>query len=205
VTVNEVKGYSALGSGERAAGNAVKGEVAGIAGKPLGGKAGGAEVGPLNAGFKFADGVAFESDIAAHITKFDGFSQARGIGGAHNLDEFMDAATKNNVRIISQTPGDAPGISTIKYQIPAIDRAGNVALDTNGGVIYKNADFAKTVYDPIFISDRSVLGLGQQAASSGYTYALENRLKAYNAEAGGISFRIYIDPNSGLITNFHPR
>jgi filamentous hemagglutinin len=43
VTVNEVKGYSALGSGERAAGNAVKGEVAGVAGKPLGGKAGGAE------------------------------------------------------------------------------------------------------------------------------------------------------------------
>jgi filamentous hemagglutinin len=63
----------------------------------------------------------------------------------------------------------------------------------------------KTVYDPRVISDRSILDLGQQAASSGYENAIANGLKAYNAEAGGISFRIYLDPKTGLITNFHPR
>jgi hypothetical protein len=50
--------------------------------------------------------------------------------------------------------------------------------------------------------DRSILDLGQQAASSSYANAIENGLKAYNAEASSISFRIYLDPKTGLIKNY---
>ncbi|MDN3575878.1 CdiA family toxin C-terminal domain-containing protein [Chitinimonas viridis] len=155
--------------------------------------------------FRYAYGIAFEPDIATHITRLDGFTQSKGIGGAHNLDAFMDAATKNNVNIISQAPGGVKGIYIIKYEIPVADKVGNVMLDANGGIVYKGADFTKTVYDPRVISDQAILELGQQAASSGYANSVANGIRAYTAEAGGISFRVYRNEQTGLITNFHPR
>ena len=147
----------------------------------------------------------FDEGIADHLTKFDGFSQKTGISGTHNLDEFMQAATQNNVKILSQTPGSANGIVNIEYQIPALDRAGKVAIDEAGATIYKNQVLLKTVYDPSVISNQTIVDLGQQAATSGYQQAVSSGAQAYNAEAGGIQFRVYIDPKTGNITNYHPR
>jgi filamentous hemagglutinin len=140
-----------------------------------------------------------------HLNGPDGFSQKSGISGTHNLDEFMRSAAQNNVKIIGQTPTITPGIFNIEYQIPSLNSAGGVALDAGGSPIFKNPLFTKTVYDPAVFSTKSMLEFGQQAAASGYKSALTSGAKTYNSEAGGIPFRVYIDPKTGLITNFHPR
>lgn len=50
-----------------------------------------------------------------------------------------------------------------------------------------------------------MLELGQQAAAKGYKQALAQGLQAYDAKAGGVTFRIYIDPKTKKISNFHPK
>jgi hypothetical protein len=90
----------------------------------------------------------------------DGFSQKAGISGTHNLDEFMQAAAQNNVKIVVQTPGATPGISNIEYQIPSLNSAGGVAMDAAGSPIFKNQLFTKTAYDPAVYSNASVLEFG---------------------------------------------
>lgn len=150
-------------------------------------------------------GPVFESSIKAHLTKFDGFSQKDGISGTHNLNEFNAAAARYNVNILSQDAGAIPGITQIKYQIPSLTRAGDVLRDANGQIVYKNAEFKKTVYDPAVVSDSAIMILGRQAAVSGYRTAVENGARAYNSEAGGVPFRVYLDPVTGTVLNFHPR
>ncbi|WP_253760598.1 CdiA family toxin C-terminal domain-containing protein [Ralstonia solanacearum] len=150
-------------------------------------------------------GAKFDEGIADHLTKFDGFSQKTGISGTHNLDEFMKAAAQYNVKIINRAPGSAKGVFNIEYQIPALDRAGNVAMDATGAIVYKNQILVKTVYDPMLISDREIIDLGRQAAQSGYGKAIMSGAKAYNSEAGGIPFRVYIDTKNGRVTNYHQR
>lgn len=71
----------------------------------------------------------------------------------------------NGVKVLSETPTSVGGITTVRYQIPAYDRAGNV----DG---FKNKVFTKTVYDPKVFTDQKMLDLGQQAAASGYKNAL---------------------------------
>ena len=66
---------------------------------------------------------------------------------------------------------------------------------------YLIASEAMKTNDP----DSKIIKLGQQAAGSGYQSAISNGLKAYNADAGGVPFRIYVDPKTGIVTNFHPR
>lgn len=106
---------------------------------------------------------------------------------------------------MSQTSGTVNGITNIEYQIPALDRAGNVLLDSNGVPVYKGQTFTKTVYDPSVISDSKIVQLGQEAAAKGYSSAIANGMRAYNADAGGIQFRIYLDLKTGLVINFHPQ
>jgi filamentous hemagglutinin len=78
-------------------------------------------------------------------------------------------------------------------------------LDETGSVVYKDQVLTKTVYDPSIISDDTIVKLGRQAAINGYPSAIARGAQAFNAEAGGISFRVYIDPKTGAITNYHPR
>lgn len=47
--------------------------------------------------------------------------------------------------------------------------------------------------------------LGQEAAAKGYKDAIKNGLQAYDATAGGVTFRVYIDQKSGAASNFHPK
>ncbi|OPE11347.1 hypothetical protein APA63_20775, partial [Pseudomonas aeruginosa] len=160
------------------------------------------DLGRLGGGAKgtasFPEGMSFNPNIKNHLSNFDGLTQKSGISGTHNLDAFSQAASSNGVKVLSETPGSVKGITTIEYQIPAYDRAGNV-------IGYKAQPFTKTVYDPKVISDQKVLDLGQQAAASGYVKAVASGDRYYDSTAGGITFRVYLDERTGVVLNFHPK
>ncbi|OCG78418.1 hypothetical protein A9G42_03110 [Gilliamella sp. Nev6-6] len=145
------------------------------------------------------EGISFNINQPKHLATVDGFSQSRGISGGHNADAFYDAAKQYNVKIVSEKPTGVPGITEVKYQIPTKDRAGNFTGE------YKSKLETKTIYDPKIFTDQKILASGQQATASGYKDAIEKGLQSYNAKAGGVTFRIYIIPNTKIISNFHPK
>lgn len=61
------------------------------------------------------------------------------------------------------------------------------------------------MYAPRVIADQIVVDLGRKVAQSGCRQAISSGAKAYNSEAGGIPFRVYVDLKSGNINNYHPR
>ncbi|MBH4112345.1 DUF637 domain-containing protein, partial [Pseudomonas aeruginosa] len=158
------------------------------------GRLGGGAKGTAN----FPEGMSFNPNIKNHLSNFDGLTQKSGISGTHNLDAFNQAATTNGVKVLSETPTSVAGITTVRYQIPAYDRAGNI-------VGFKDKIFPKTVYDPKIFTDQGILDLGQQAAAGGYKDALSKGLSQYDSVAGGITFRVYLDKFTGTVTNFHPK
>ncbi|HGJ9012685.1 TPA: CdiA family toxin C-terminal domain-containing protein [Pseudomonas aeruginosa] len=158
------------------------------------GRLGGGAKGTAN----FPEGMSFNPNIKNHLSNFDGLTQKSGISGTHNLDAFNQAATTNGVKVLSETPTSIAGITTVRYQIPAYDRAGNI-------VGFKDKIFPKTVYDPKIFTDQGILDLGQQAAAGGYKDALSKGLSQYDSVAGGITFRVYLDKFTGTVTNFHPK
>ena len=85
----------------------------------------------------------------------------------------------------------------IRYQVPAKDRAGNI-------VGYRAEVLEKTVYDPKVYSDKKILELGQQAAKDGYQAAMAAGKREYMAMADGMKFQVYLDRNTGTVTNFFP-
>ncbi len=147
----------------------------------------------------FPEGINFNPSIKNHLSNFDGLTQQKGISGAHNQDVFNQAAAMKGVKILSETPTSVVGITTIRYQIPAYDRANNV-------VGFKNNVFTKTVYDPKVFTDQKMLDLGQQAAASGYKNALSTSTGyQYDAVAEGVTFRVYLDKDTGRVRDFHPK
>jgi len=146
----------------------------------------------------YPDGISFKINQPAHLSTLDGYSQKKGISGAHNAEQFYVAAKEYNVKIVSETPTETKGITQVTYQIPSYDRAGNVTG-------YKAAELPKTIYDPKIFTDSKMLELGQQAAAKGYEAAMKQGLQAYDAQAGGVNFRVYIDKTTGMVNNFHPQ
>ncbi|WP_322846855.1 CdiA family toxin C-terminal domain-containing protein [Pseudomonas sp. B33.4] len=146
----------------------------------------------------FPEGLSFNPNIKSHLSSFDGFTQKNGISGTHNLDAFNQAAATNGLKILSETPTSVAGVTTVRYQMPAYDRAGNI-------VGFKDKVFPKTVYDPKIFADQKILDLGQQAAASGYKEALSKGLSQYDSVAGHVTFRVYLDKTTGTVTNFHPK
>ncbi len=144
----------------------------------------------------YPTGIGFKINQPEHLAQLDGYSQKKGITGAHNADAFNKAVADNGVKIISQEQGK-DGITHIKYQIPAKDRAGNI-------VGYKNEVLEKTIYDPKIFSDEKILQLGQQAAASGYKDAIASGNREYMATASGVKFQVYLDLKTGTVTNFFP-
>ncbi|MFP1741061.1 CdiA family toxin C-terminal domain-containing protein [Lonsdalea quercina] len=144
----------------------------------------------------YPSGISFKINQPEHLAQLDGYSQKKGITGAHNADTFNKAVADNSVKIISQESG-MNGITHVKYQIPAKDRAGNI-------VGYKNEVLEKTIYDPKIFSDEKILQLGQQAAASGYKDAVTSGNREYMATAGGVKFQVYLDQKTGTVTNFFP-
>ncbi|EKN5985703.1 heme utilization protein, partial [Yersinia enterocolitica] len=149
-------------------------------------------------GAAYPTGISFNINQKNHLAKFDGFTQKTGIKGAHNADEFYIAANQHHVKIISETPGSVKGITQITYQIPAYDRAGKV-------IGYKAAELPKTIYDPKIFTDQKMLDLGQRASAIGYKEAMISKNGTANAIVEGITFRIYVDKNTGMVRNFHPQ
>ena len=145
----------------------------------------------------FPDGISFRAGIKDHISQIEGFSQRRALGGAHNLDSFNNAVGLYGLQVNAQVPTSVPGITHIKYQIPSFDSAGN-------RIGYKAEVFNKTVYDPRIFSDSRIVELGQQAAAKGYKDAVASGQGQYTSVVGGISFRIYLDKNTGMVRDFHP-
>ncbi|MEE4234068.1 CdiA family toxin C-terminal domain-containing protein [Pseudomonas viridiflava] len=146
----------------------------------------------------FPEGMSFNPNIKSHLGDFDGLTQKNGSSGTHNLDAFNQAAATNGLKKLSETPTSVAGVSTVRYQIPAYDRAGNV-------IGFKDKLFPKTVYDPKIFTDQKILDLGQQAAASGYKEALSKGLSQYDSIAGSVTFRVYLDKAEGVVTNFHPK
>ncbi|HDL6958345.1 TPA: contact-dependent inhibition toxin CdiA [Yersinia enterocolitica] len=149
-------------------------------------------------GAAYPTGISFNINQKNHLAKFDGFTQKTGIKGAHNADEFYIAANQHHVKIISEIPGSVKGITQITYQIPAYDRAGKV-------IGYKAAELPKTIYDPKIFTDQKMLDLGQRASAIGYKEAMISKNGTANAIVEGITFRIYVDKNTGMVRNFHPQ
>ncbi|MBC7531598.1 MAG: EndoU domain-containing protein [Oligoflexus sp.] len=144
---------------------------------------------------EWPQGMSFPTDplhLKKHMTtNIDGLTK-KGISGTHNLDEFNEAAKKYNISIVSSKPHPTvPGITEIEYKIPKSDGSGE----------FKIKSATKTVYDPKVISDEEMVSLGQVAAAKSYNPA--NLKNSYNAEAGGINFQVYSEPN-GQIRNIFP-
>lgn len=146
----------------------------------------------------YSDGIQFALEQKKHLTSFDGITN-KGIYGTHNINEFAQAASENGIKIISQTPSNVKGISEVVYQLPKKDRAGNIIHGE-----FKEKPFVKTVYDPKVFSDQKILDLGQQAASSGYKDAISHGRREYQSTAGGVKFQVYLDQQTGRVTNFFP-
>lgn len=100
---------------------------------------------------------------------------------------------------MSEKSTNVKGINEIEYLVPTKDRAGNLT----GG--YKPNPEKKTIYDPKIFTDKKMLDLGQQAAIVGYKDAIAKGQQAYDATAGGVKFRVYLDKKTGRVTNFHPK
>lgn len=164
---------------------------------PVLGKAVGDKLtGMVNKANQYPSGINFKINQPEHLAQLDGYSQKKGITGAHNADAFNKAVADNGVKVISQETGQN-GITHVKYQIPAKDRAGNI-------VGYKNDILEKTIYDPKIFTDEKILQLGQQAAANGYKDALASGSREYTATAGGVKLQIYVDQKTGTVTNFFP-
>ncbi|MEN2666409.1 pre-toxin TG domain-containing protein [Listeria aquatica] len=95
-------------------------------------------------------------EIEKHLKYTDSsVPRKRGIGGAHNSEEFF----KNDVKVIKQTSTDVPGVSVVEYQIPELYAKG---LPTGN---YKKTIFKKSIYDPSIIPDDEYIKRGLEAAN----------------------------------------
>ncbi|HFO4635363.1 TPA: contact-dependent inhibition toxin CdiA, partial [Escherichia coli] len=130
---------------------------------------------------KYPSGIGFKINQPEHLAQLDGYSQKKGISGAHNADVFNKAVVDNGVKIISETPTGVRGITQVQYEIPTKDAAGNTTGNYKGNGA---KPFEKTIYDPKIFTDEKMLQLGQEAAAIGYSNAIKNGLQAYDAKAG---------------------
>ncbi|MCG5292807.1 DUF637 domain-containing protein [Providencia rettgeri] len=151
---------------------------------------------------KTPEGISINIDLPIHLATMDKFTQRAGVSGAHNADAFYGAVREKGLQIISETATGVKGITQIEYKIPTKDAAGKLTGNYKGNGA---EPFKKTVYDPKVYSDQKILDLGQQAAANGYKDAIVKGLQSYNAKAGGVTFRVYLDPKTKGVSNFHPQ
>lgn len=125
----------------------------------------------------------------------------KGISGGHNSVEFYRALNSIGGRIVgAPKTTSVKGIYVVTYEIPAKNRDG-----TYNGEYKKPSSNPKTIYDPNIISDSQMLNYAKNAAAAGYQNAIKTRTPQYNSSYNGISFRVYLDLATGVVTNVHPR
>ncbi|EAG9291366.1 transposase [Listeria monocytogenes] len=134
-------------------------------------------------------------ELEDHIRNTDpNVPRKRGIGGAHNSEEFF----KNEVEIVKQTPTDIPGVSVVEYRIPELDVKGNPTGR------YKKTIYKKTIYDPKMISDEEYINRGLEAANNATSNPDDGSLSREWAgkDNSGKTWRGYYE--NGKITSFYP-
>ncbi|MBN0989605.1 CdiA family toxin C-terminal domain-containing protein [Amphritea pacifica] len=119
----------------------------------------------------------------------------RGIGGAHNRDEFFKYSNEFKVEEVVSHP-TLDGVETIRYRMSALDRAGNPTGE------YRAAVLEKTVYDPSKISNEQFMDWGRQAAAEAQAAGRLNR-EWVGAAPNGLEFRGYLD-ETGAVKSFFP-
>ena len=145
------------------------------------------------------EGMSFDKGLKNHMANVTKFDQRKGITGGHNRNNFEAELVKRGGRITSETPTGIDGITTIRYEIPKLDRSGK----SDG---YKTpSSNPKTVYNPNKFSDAQILDMGQKAAAKGYAEAIKNGVTQYTSSINGIPFRIYLNKETGAVTNVHPQ
>ncbi|MEY1272492.1 CdiA family toxin C-terminal domain-containing protein [Proteus mirabilis] len=129
-------------------------------------------------------------------------TQKIGISGVINANVFYNIIKDKNLKIIKQNPTSVRGIMYIEYKIPAKHpQTGEITHYKGNGA----QPFKKTIYDPKIFSDQKIVELGQKAAANGYKNALDKKLQSYGAMSEGITFRVYLDKETKMVTNFHPK
>ncbi len=148
-------------------------------------------VAPNNNGF-----IRFTSNYDDHIVfrDFD-VPRKRGIGGAHNRDEFLKYSNEFKVEGVVPHP-TLDGVETIRYRMSALDRTGNPTGE------YRAAVLEKTVYDPSKIPDKQFMDWGRQAAAEAQAAARLNR-EWVGTTPNGLEFRGYLD-DTGAVKSFFP-
>lgn len=150
----------------------------------------------------FSDGISFQIELPKHLATVDKFTQKMGISGGHNANVFYNVVKDKDLKIIKEIPTNVRGITYIEYKIPAKHpQTGEITHYKGNGA----QPFKKTIYDPKVFSDQKILELGQKAAANGYKNALDKNLQSYDAISEGITFRVYLDKETKIITNFHPK
>ncbi len=139
--------------------------------------------------------ISFNANLKKHMSSLERFTQEDGVTGAHNLANFEAVVSEKGIKIVN-TVQKSKGIKTVEYQIPKLDRTQKPIPGE-----YKNKIFPKTVYDSSIISDSEMLYLAQIAAGQVSDFNPIGR-HIYDAVAGGIRFRIYVQ--DGFVTNVHP-
>ncbi|KVC60201.1 hypothetical protein WI73_02930 [Burkholderia ubonensis] len=148
--------------------------------------------------------ISFDPDIPTHLKRDERAAGKKlGIRGTHNREEFYDIAKENHAQIKSEVP-ISDGISDVTYKLPKKDMKGDVIKDDDGNCEYTTMEYTKTVYDPNKFSDGQMARLGREAAEKGYESAMESQQRIYDAESGGLTFLVYVDPKTGRVTNYHP-
>ena len=138
-------------------------------------------------------------DLRQHLTTVEKFNQSKAVTGGHNLDEFNKAVKQHNINVLNTVKSsNTPGVSHIKYQIPAMEKG---QLTSN----YKATVFEKTVYDPKIWSDEKVFELSKKAAAQGLINPANNGKYRFSETVEGMKFSIYLNKNNrGIVTNIHP-
>lgn len=134
-------------------------------------------------------------ELEDHIRNTDpNVPRKRGIGGAHNSEEFF----KNDVEIVKQTPTDISGVSVVEYRIPELDAKGNPTGR------YKKLIYKKTIYDPKVISDEDYINRGLEAANNAISNSGDGSLPRewIGKDNSGKAWRGYYE--DGKITSFYP-
>lgn len=147
--------------------------------------------------------VPFKGNIRMHLRGPDGFTQSKGINGTHNRDEFLKQATSNRA-ILTERPTNVPGVTEIRYKIPAQHPDQSFMFDQHNNLIYQNNALTKTVYDPKIFSDNHIFRLAQDAAADGYSEAIAKGYTFYYRKSQGILFKIFIEKGTGHIKNVTP-
>lgn len=106
--------------------------------------------------------VSFLDNVGDHIKYKDpSIPRKRGIGGAHNADEFAKAAADEGAQIVKRKPHPSvDGIEIVEYKMPALDKTGKPTSQ------FQKKIHTKTIYDPKKVSDDQMMQWGREAAEN---------------------------------------